>query len=46
MVYKNDTESFYIKEHLVGDDRDIVAQQEKITFTFYDSPPDSVDRIP
>ena len=36
---------FILKEKLVGTDRDKVAEQDKITFTFYDTPP-SGGRVP
>ena len=37
--YTNDSSLFYIKKKLAGTDRDKVAEQDKITFIFYDSPP-------
>ena len=43
--YTNDSSLFYIKEKLAGTDRDKVAEQDKITFTFYDTPP-SGGRVP
>jgi len=43
--YINDSSLFYIKGKLFGADRDKVAEQDKIRFTFYDIPP-SGGRVP
>ena len=35
-VYNNDTTYFFIKGNLNGENSEIIAQQDKLTFTFYD----------